>query len=153
MIVFRSADDLERHVGREIGSSDWLTVSQEMIELFAKATGDFQWIHLDIERAAREMPDGRTIAHGYLMLSLLPRLTAEILRFDHGGPALNYGSNKIRYVRPVPARSRVRLTLSIKAVERGPSGVRITFGNTLSIEASDGPALIAETIVLAQGAG
>jgi len=152
MIVFRSADDLERHVGREIGSSDWLTVSQEMIELFAKATGDFQWIHLDIERAAREMPDGHTIAHGYLMLSLLPRLTAEILRFDHGGPALNYGSNKIRYVRPVPAGSRVRLTLSIKAVERGPSGVRVTLGSTLSIENSDGPALIAETIVLAQGA-
>lgn len=151
MIVFQSVDDVERHVGREIGTSDWLTVSQDMIDLFARATGDFQWIHVDTERAAREMPGGRTIAHGYLLLSLLPRLAADLFRLDHGGPALNYGSNKIRFTQPVPAGSRIRLTLSVKSVDRSRTGARITLGNNLNVEGNDRPALIAETMVFVQG--
>ena len=147
MKVFHSIGELEHYVGREIGASAWFTVNQETIDLFARATGDFQWVHVDGERAAREMPGGRTIAHGYLLLSLLPRLTAEIYRLDQDGPALNYGSNRIRFTQPVPAGGRIRLTLSLKAVEKGPSGVRLIMENTLTIEGNDRPALVAETIV------
>ena len=147
MIVLHGIDEVERQVGRDIGPGDWFTVSQDIINLFARATGDYQWIHVDAERAKRELPGGKTIAHGYLLLSLLPRLTAEICRIEHDGPALNYGSNKIRFTQPVPAGSRVRLALTIKAVDRGPSGVRVTMGNALTLESDGRIALIADSIV------
>src|SRR5512138_3289386 len=115
MLELETPLDWKQHVGRELGPSDWMTVDQPMIDKFAEATGDHQWIHVDVERAKREMPGGKTIAHGYLTLSLLPRLTKSIYQIKNRSRGINYGSNKVRFTAPVPAGSRVRLHLTLKA--------------------------------------
>ncbi len=135
-------------VGKRLGTSDWITVDQRTIDLFAEATGDHQWIHVDEARAAREMPGGKTIAHGFLTLSLLPRMTPTIYRVTNRSRSINYGSNKVRFTAPVPAGSRVRLHLTLKAVDPIPGGVRCTFENEMEIEGSDRPCLVAETMSL-----
>src|SRR2546427_10863505 len=109
--------DLLKLVGRELGPSEWLLVTQEMIDKFAEATGDHQWIHVDVERAKREMPGGKTIAHGYLTLSLLPRLAPTLMKIEKRKRGLNYGSNKIRFISPVPAGSRIRLRQRLRDAE------------------------------------
>src|SRR5262249_3116074 len=98
--------DLLKLVGTELGPSEWMTVDQAMIDKFAEATGDHQWIHVDVERAKREMPGGKTIAHGYLTLSLVPRMAASLLEVTKRSRGINYGSNKIRFISPVPAGAR-----------------------------------------------
>src|SRR5437867_10745072 len=139
--------DLLKLVGRELGPSEWVTVDQAMIDKFAEATGDHQWIHVDVERAKDEMPGGKTIAHGYLTLSLVPRLGQTIYRVKHRSRGLNYGSNRIRFTGQVPAGSRIRLRQKIKAVEPvDGGGVRITSENTVEVEDAARPALVAETI-------
>ncbi|MCX7374272.1 MAG: MaoC family dehydratase [Alphaproteobacteria bacterium] len=135
-------------VGKKLGTSEWITVDQATINLFAEATGDHQWIHIDVERAAREMPGGRTIAHGFLTLSLLPRMTPTIYRVLKRSRSINYGSNKVRFTNPVPAGSRVRLHVTLKAVEPIKGGVRCTFENEMELEGSDRPCLVAETMSL-----
>src|SRR5438128_4541167 len=109
--------DLLKLVGRELGPSEWMTVDQAMIDKFAEATGDHQWIHIDVERAKREMPGGKTIAHGYLTLSLLPKLNHGIWMVKKRSRGVNYGSNKVRFTAPVPAGCRIRGHLTLKAVE------------------------------------
>src|SRR3954449_1050428 len=104
---FAHPDEMHKYVGQEIGVSDWVEVSQERINKFAEATGDHQWIHVDVERAKTEMPGGRTIAHGYLTLSLLPMLMAQIVRYQGISRGINYGSDRVRFTNPVPAGSRV----------------------------------------------
>jgi acyl dehydratase len=141
--------DMRAYVGKSIGTSDWITVDQSMINAFADATGDHQWIHVDVERAKKEMPGGKTIAHGYLTLSLLPRMMAGIYRIRHTSRGINYGSNKLRFTAPVPAGSRVRLHQTLKAVDDIAGGVRLTFDGSVELEGSDKPALVAETLVLA----
>jgi acyl dehydratase len=149
MIEVERPTDLANYVGREIGVSDWFAVDQAMIDKFAEATGDHQWIHVDVERAKREMPGGRTIAHGYLTLSLVPRLAATIYRVKNRSRGLNYGSNRVRFTGQVPAGSRIRLRQKIKSVEpMDGGGVRITSESTMQVEGSDRPALVAETISL-----
>src|SRR5713226_10089963 len=138
--------DLKQHVGRELGPSDWMTVDQAMIDKFADATGDHQWINVDVERAKREMPGGKTIAHGYLTLSLVPRLGQTIYRVKHRSRGLNYGSNRVRFTGQVQAGSRIRLRQKIKSVEPVEGGVRITSENTVEVEGAQRPALVAETI-------
>src|SRR6266478_5335650 len=138
--------DLLKLVGRELGPSEWITVDQAMIDKFAEATGDHQWIHVDVERAKREMPGGKTIAHGYLTLSLVPRLAATLYRVKNRSRGLNYGSNRIRFTGQVPAGSRIRLRQKIKAVDPLEGGVRITSENTVEVEGASRPALVAETI-------
>jgi acyl dehydratase len=140
--------DLIPLVGQELGSSDWLEVPQSDINLFADATHDHQWIHIDVERA-KTGPFGGPIAHGYLTLSLLPRLSAGVYRIRHTSRGINYGSNKVRFTAPVPAGSRVRLRQVLKAMEDIKGGVRLTFESTVELENSDKPALIAEALVLA----
>ena len=108
MLEIESVEALRAHIGQRLGSSDWIVVDQAMIDLFAEATGDHQWIHVDVERAKREMPGGRTIAHGYLTLSLLPRLNANIYTIKSRKRGVNYGSNKVRFTAPVPSGARVR---------------------------------------------
>src|ERR1700736_2216127 len=108
MRAFADFDAVKAAVGEEIGVSDWVLVSQERIDRFAEATGDDQWIHVDVERARRELPYGTTIAHGLLTLSLLPSFFRTVLRVDGLKNSLNYGSNRIRYMAPVPAGSRLR---------------------------------------------
>jgi acyl dehydratase len=152
MLEVETPQDMKSHIGEELGISDWVTVDQEMIDRFAEATGDHQWIHVDVERAKTEMPDGKTIAHGYLTLSLLPRLMHEIYDIKHRRHGINYGSNKIRFTNPVPAGSRVRLRPTLKSVEdvKG-NGVRIITECRIEIEGQERPALVAEVISLAYG--
>ena len=149
MIEVERPADMAAYAGKEIGRSDWLTVDQEMIDRFADVTGDHQWIHVDVERAKREMPGGKTIAHGYLTLSLIPRLTQSIVRIRKRSRGINYGSNKVRYLNPVKAGSRVRLVQGLKAAEPVEGGQRLIFDMTVEIEGEERPALIAETIALA----
>ena len=141
--------DMKAYIGKPVGVSDWVVVDQKMIDAFADATGDHQWIHVDIERAKTDMPGGKTIAHGYLTLSLLPRLSSAVYRIRRTSRGINYGSNKVRFTAPVPAGSRVRLSLVLKAVDDIGGGVRLTFDSTVEIEGSDKPALVAETLSLA----
>ena len=146
MLEVETIEELKGHVGRTLGSSDWLVVDQKMIDQFAEATGDHQWIHIDVERARREMPGGKTIAHGYLTLSLLPKLNHGIWTVKRRSRGVNYGSNKVRFTAPVPAGSRIRGHLTLKAVEPIQGGARVTMEATVEVEGSDRPALVAETL-------
>jgi len=139
--------ELLQHVGAELGPSDWLVVDQVMIDTFAEATGDHQWIHVDVERARREMPGGRTIAHGYLTLSLVPRLAATLLQVTKRRRGLNYGSNRVWFTNVVPAGSRVRLRAKLLAAEEvQDGGVRLTSEMTIEVEGQTRPALVAEVL-------
>ncbi|PYM72920.1 MAG: enoyl-CoA hydratase [Candidatus Rokuibacteriota bacterium] len=147
MLTVETPKDLRQHIGKTLGPSDWITVDQAMIDKFAEATGDHQWIHVDVERAKKEMPGGKTIAHGYLTLSLLPRLAPTLLKVNKRKRGINYGSNKIRFTNPVPAGSRIRLKQTIKAVEDVPdNGVRITSEMVIEVEGQERPALVAEIL-------
>jgi len=146
MLKVETPKDLLQHIGRELGPSDWITVDQAMIDRFADATGDHQWIHVDVERARREMPGGKTIAHGYLTLSLIPRMAATLLEVTRRSRGINYGSNKIRFISPVPAGSRIRLRQRILNAEEVANGVRVTSEMTVDVEGQERPALVAELI-------
>jgi acyl dehydratase len=123
-----------------------------MIDKFAEATGDHQWIHVDVERAKREMPGGKTIAHGYLTLSLLPRLAPTLMQVEKRRRGLNYGSNKIRFITPVPAGGRIRLRQKfLKVEEVEDNGVRVTSQMTIEVEGSERPAMVAETLSIVYG--
>ncbi|WP_137123631.1 MaoC family dehydratase [Roseomonas sp. HF4] len=138
---------LKALVGQELGVGDWLEVTQDMIDRFAEVTGDHQWIHVDVARARAEMPGGKTIAHGYLLLSLLPKLGAGVYRLAWPSRTLNYGSDKVRIVNPVQAGARVRLRQALVAVDDGANGThRITVRQTMEIEGQEKPALVADTI-------
>jgi acyl dehydratase len=140
-------DTIETLVGKNLGASDWLTLDQKRIDTFAEATGDFQWIHVDPERAAREFSTGRTIAHGYLTLSLLSPLLKDILQIDGIAHSINYGSNRVRYTNMVPSGSRVRAHLSLKSVDQRSDGAKqLTNEVTIEIEGDSRPALVAETL-------
>jgi acyl dehydratase len=136
-----------KHVGRELGPSEWFTVEQDQINRFAEATGDHQWIHVDVARAAREMPGGKTIAHGFLTLALVPRMAATLVHVTKRSRGLNYGSNKVRFTNAVPAGSRIRLRQRLaEVVEVAGNGVRITSEMTVELEGQERPALVAEVI-------
>ena len=138
-------NDMKNHVGEDFGVSEWVTVDQEMIDKFADATGDHQWIHVDVERAKTEMPGGKTIAHGFLTLSLVPRLGANIWSITHRSRGVNYGLNKLRFTAPVAVDSRVRLRQNLMAAEDvKDDGIRMIFENIIEIEGQERPALIAE---------
>jgi acyl dehydratase len=149
MRVFHDFDEVKAAAGDEIGVSDWLPVTQERIDRFAEATGDFQWIHVDPERARRELPGGRTIAHGHLTLSLVPLLLKGVLRHEGLRNSLNYGSNRVRFTAAVPADARIRGRVRIdEAVDAPPGGLRVTYRTTVEIEGADRPACVAETIAV-----
>jgi len=141
--------DLPRFVGQELGVSSWVTVDQSRIDQFAECSGDRQWIHVDVERATRESPYRAPIAHGYLTLSLVAPLQMEIGAVPtDAGAAFNYGLDKVRFLAPVKAGARVRLRVALIDVEKKGGGVVLKTGNTLEIEGSDKPALIAESLAL-----
>ncbi|MGP3974474.1 MaoC family dehydratase [Streptomyces sp. 8N114] len=144
--VFTSADELRAAVGQELGHSDWLEVDQKRIDLFADATGDHQWIHVDPERAA-EGPFGSTIAHGYLTLSLLPALVPQILRVEGMKMGVNYGTNKVRFPAPVPVGSRLRARATLADVnETSDGGVQVAAQVTVEREGGDKPVCVAESL-------
>ena len=147
MLTVENPSDLADHIGRELTSDEWITVDQAMIDTFAEATGDHQWIHVDVERAKRDMPGGVTIAHGYLTLSLLPRLIGHTYRIANRSQSLNYGANRIRFTSAVRSGARLRLRLAFKSVEPvDGGGTRITADCTVEIEGENRPALVAEII-------
>ena len=136
--------------GKEVGVSDWVTITQERVNQFAEATGDHQWIHVDVERANREM--GGPIAHGYLTLSLIPFLGADILRVKGVTRGINYGSNKVRFTNMVRVGKRVRMRQKLVNVEAKSGGLQMTNECTIEIEGEDRPACVAETISVIYGA-
>lgn len=147
MREFETINDYAAQVGKEIGVSDWVVVDQDRINKFADATGDHQWIHVDVEKAKKEMPGGKTIAHGYLTLSLVPMLTHGISRVKQVSRGINYGSNKVRFTNMVPAGSRVRARQKLIAADpvQG-NGIRFTAEITIEIEGQDRPACVAEVM-------
>ncbi|GAA4664719.1 MaoC family dehydratase [Streptomyces chumphonensis] len=144
--VFASVTELREAVGAELGPSDWLEVDQKRIDLFAEATGDHQWIHVDPEKAARG-PFGTTIAHGYLTLSLLPVLMPQVLRVEGVSMGVNYGVNKVRFPAPVPVDARVRATARIADVSEADTGMQCTVRVAVEREGGDKPVCVAETVV------
>jgi acyl dehydratase len=138
--------DVSKHIGEDLGASEWVLIDQERVNKFADATGDHQWIHIDVERAKRELPTQGTIAHGYLTLSLIPFLASKISRIDGVTRGINYGSNKVRFTNMVPVGSRVRARSKIVAAEPKGPGLQVTNEITIEIEGQDRPACIAETI-------
>ena len=146
MRVFADVEELASLEGEvDLGRSSWCTVDQQMIDRFADATGDHQWIHVDPERAA-EGPFGRTIAHGFLTLSLLPRLVEELYAVESAGLIVNVGSDKVRFIEPVPVDSRVRAHAVITDREQRGAAVRNFFTVTIELEGSDRPAAVVQSI-------
>ncbi|WP_030023811.1 MaoC family dehydratase [Streptomyces monomycini] len=143
--VFGSLDALRNAVGEDLGVSDWLEIDQKRIDLFADATGDHQWIHVDPERAASG-PFGTTIAHGYLTLALLPALVPQLLRVDNVKMGINYGVDKVRFPAPVPVGSRVRATARVAGVTEVSGGVQLATTVTVEREGGEKPVCVAETL-------
>ena len=138
---------IKDRVGEEIAVSDWLQVTQARIEQFADATGDRQWIHVDQARAAVESPFKTTIAHGFLTLSLLSPLIRESIRFTGLRMAINYGTNRVRFVSPVPSGARIRARITPSAVEAVAGGFQVAWQVTIEREHGDKPACVAEWLV------
>ncbi len=147
MRVFTTFEEIEGATGEELGTSEWVTIDQRRVNMFADATGDHQWIHVDVERA-KEGPFGGTIAHGYLTLSLVPWLGSQVFTLQTPGAKLNYGVNKVRFPSPLLVGSRIRAHVTIAEVVDIPSGKQLTVRHTIEIEGSDKPACVAETVVL-----
>lgn len=147
MRTFTSIDEILSAVGDELGISEWLEITQDRINSFADATGDHQWIHVDVERANAESPFGGPIAHGYLTLSLLPMLGWQIYEIKGSTMGINYGSNKVRFIHPVTVGSRLRLRATLQSAESLKDGtLQMIVGQTVEIEGRDKPALVAETV-------
>jgi acyl dehydratase len=147
VIQIEDVRSLRDRIGEEIAASDWLEISQARIDQFAEATGDTQWIHIDAVRAAAESPFKTTIAHGFLTLSLMSALIREAMQFHHLRLAINYGMNRMRFVAPVPAGSRIRARFMPVSVEDVSGSVQVTWQVTIDREHSDNPCCVAEWIV------
>jgi acyl dehydratase len=146
MKTFRNLAELSALVGQEVAVSDWLTITQEQVDLFAQATGDHQWIHVDVERA-RAGPFGAPIAHGFLTLSLLPKFIESAISIENTRMGVNYGLNKVRFTSPVPVGSRLRARIKLldcQPVDNG--GMQMTWQVTVEREGSDKPACVAESL-------
>jgi acyl dehydratase len=142
----KTIEDAKMLEGTEVGVSDWIVVDQQKINQFADATGDYQWIHVDAARAARELPDGKTIAHGYLTLALVPTLTGGFVEVENLTRAINFGCNKIRFYSPVPVGSRVRARAVVLQARKRNGSLHLTSQVTVEVEGVRKPACVAETI-------
>lgn len=141
---FKNIAEFKSMIGKELPNSDWITITQEMINDFANATLDKQWVHVDVERAAKESPFKSTIAHGFMSLSMLSKMLEDIVSIDSVKMGLNYGLNTVRFPHPVPVNSRLQMISSIKNIEDQKQGVKITFSCTVVIEGVEKPACVAE---------
>ena len=146
MRVIQSIDDAKSLEGEEVGLSDWVVIDQYRIDQFAEATGDYQWIHVDTERAAREMPDGKTIAHGYLTLALIPALTGDFVKVENLARAINFGVNKVRFYSPVYAGARVRARAKVLQARRRAGALLLTSEVRIEVDGERKPACVAETL-------
>jgi acyl dehydratase len=145
--TFTDLAQLEAAVGEELGTSDWIEITQDRVNLFADATDDHQWIHVDQERA-QAGPFGGTIAHGYMTVSLIPAFSHSIFNIETDGPRLNYGLNKVRFPNPVKVGSRVRAHAALAELADVPAGKQLVVRYTVEIEGEEKPACVAETVVL-----
>jgi acyl dehydratase len=145
MLTLTGLEEVKAHVGKELGVSDWHLVTQERIDQFAEVTGDDQWIHVDPERA-RETPFGGTIAHGYYTLSLAPRFSYDMFKFEGFSFGLNYGLNRVRFPAPLPVGQKVRMRATLKALEEMPGGAQITTELSFEREGADKPVCVAESL-------
>lgn len=141
-----NVDALKDYVGKEFGVSDWREVPQKAIDLFAESTGDYQFIHTDPERAKKESPYGRTIAHGFFTISLFPVLRNEILEIEKRRVTINYGLNKLRFPAPLPVGEKVRMRLGLLSLENIDKGVQVVFKATFEVSGQEKPACIAEVV-------
>jgi acyl dehydratase len=148
MLTLHGVDEVKQHVGKEIGTSDWVEVTQDDINAFADVTGDHQWIHVDVERA-KETPFGGTIAHGYYTLSLLPKFTYDLFSLEGFAFALNYGANRVRFPSPLPVGSKVRVKLELTNVEDVAGGIQMTTTATFEREGGEKPVCVAEALTRA----
>ena len=147
MRVLNDRDEITAAAGTELGVSSWVSIAQERIDLFADATGDRQWIHIDPERAT-DGPFGATVAHGYLTLSMLPFLGAQVFAFAGNLARVNYGLNRVRFVNPVRVDSRIRDRVHVLDVKELDKGLQVTLQHTVEVEGEEKPACVAETVVL-----
>jgi acyl dehydratase len=143
--IFTSVEDLRAAVGEQLGHTDWVEIDQKRIDLFAEATGDHQWIHVDPEMAAQG-PFGTTIAHGYLTLSLLPLFGPQLMQVEGVKMGINYGTNKVRFPSTVPVGSRLRSTAKITGVDDVPGGIQVTVAFTVEREGGEKPVCVAESV-------
>lgn len=141
-----SLQELKTLIGHEVAVSEWIDMTQERVQLFADATGDHQWIHLDVARSKAESPYGGTVAHGFLTLSLLPMLMERSMRMSDVKMGVNYGLNKVRFPAPVPVGSRLRGRMTLLAVEDITGGAQLTWQVTIEREGGDKPVCVAESI-------
>ncbi len=148
MHVIKSIEDAKALAGEEVGLSDWTVIDQHRVDQFAEATADHQWIHVDSERAAREMPGGKTIAHGYLTLALIPGLTDSFVDIPNLARAINFGINKARFMTPVVVGSRVRARAKILLARQRAGALMLTSEVRIEVENERKPACIAETLVM-----
>jgi acyl dehydratase len=148
MQIINGIQELKEFVGKEIGVSEWLDITQERILSFAQATNDHQWIHTDPERARIQLPYGNTIAHGFLTLSLAPHFLHEIYRMEGIRMAINYGLNNVRFTAPVVTESRLRMRASLLSVEDIPGGCKVTMTLHFEVEGRNKPVCVAETLTI-----
>ncbi|MFZ6756551.1 MaoC family dehydratase [Undibacterium sp. Ji50W] len=146
MREFRSINELKDLIGQEVAQSEWVEITQERVNTFADATGDHQWIHIDVERAKRESPFGGPIAHGFLTLSLLPMLVANAIHLSYVKMGVNYGLNKVRFPSPVPVGSRLRARMKLLEIEDIKDGAQLTWEVSIEREGQDKPVCVAESI-------
>lgn len=146
MARIKSLDDAKALEGQEVGLSDWVVIDQHRIDQFAEATTDHQWIHVDTERAAKELPGGKTIAHGYLTLSLIPVLTSGFVEFENLERAINFGTNKVRFYTPVPEGARVRARGTVLQARRRAGALLLTSEVRIEVEGERKPACVAEIL-------
>lgn len=144
--LITSIEDAKALEGKEAGLSEWVVIDQNRIDQFAEATTDYQWIHVDTERAARELPDGKTIAHGYLTLALIPALTGDFIEVKNLTRAINFGLNKVRFYTPIPVGSRVRARATVLQARRRAGALLLTSEIRIEIENERKPACVAETL-------
>ena len=146
MHTIESIADAKALVGAEVGVSDWVVIDQHRIDQFAEATGDYQWIHVDTERAARVMPDGKTIGHGYLTLALIPALTSDFVEVKNLARAINFGLNKVRFYAPVPVGAKIRARATVLQARLRGGALLLTSEMRLEVEGERKPACVAETL-------
>ena len=146
MISFTTLDDLREATGIHLGWTDWMEITQERVNLFADATGDHQWIHVDVDRANAESPFGGPIAHGYLTLALSNLFLPQLIEVPGASAGVNYGTGKVRFPSPVPVGSRVRGGAEITAVEEIAGGLQTTIAITIEVEGGDKPACVIESL-------
>ena len=146
MISYATLDELRGAAGQHLGWTDWIDITQDQVNLFADATGDHQWIHVDVARANAESPFGGPIAHGYLALALSNRLLPELLQVPGASAGVNYGTGKVRFPSPVPVGSRIRGGAEVTAVEEISGGVQTTITITIEVEGGTKPACVIESL-------